>query len=72
MITGHLLLRYPRERSGAELIHTPSSRDWLVVYDAPAIKGFYEGTKRAAAHSLEHLGRVPLLRWLAFLRPRST
>ena len=63
MITGTFYYATP-ENEWAELIH-PILSDWLVVYDASAIKGFYEGTS-GPLRIPWNIWAGPLLRWLAF------
>ena len=63
MITGTFYYATP-ENEWAELIH-PVLSDWLVVYDASAIKGFYEGTS-GSLRIPWNIWSGPLLRWLAF------
>ena len=63
MITGTFYYATP-ENEWAELIH-PILSDWLVVYDASAIKGFYEGTS-GSLRIPWNIWSGPLLRWLAF------
>ena len=63
MITGTFYYATP-ENEWAELIH-PILSDWLVVYDAAAIKGFYEGTS-GPLRIPWNIWSGPLLRWLAF------
>jgi hypothetical protein len=63
MITGTFYYATP-ENEWASLIH-PILSDWLVVYDAPAIKEFYEGTSGPSRIPWE-IWLAPLLRWLAF------
>ena len=63
MITGTFYYATP-ENEWAELIH-PILSDWLVVYDASAIKGFYEGTS-GPLRIPWNIWSGPLLRWLAF------
>ena len=63
MITGTFYYATP-ENQWALLIH-PFLTDWLVVYDAQAIKGFYEGTSGPPVIPWD-IWLAPLVRWLAF------
>ena len=61
MITGTFYFATP-ENNWAELIH-PFLQDWMVLFDADAVKGFYEGTSSEIPWGL---WAPLLLRWLLF------